>query len=270
MAHVSIASMPDRVTDALREQYKDGSNLMARVRLHARFSTNRYGLFRWIFDQISLAPDARVMELGTGTALLWTENANRIPAGWRVTLSDFSHGMIAEARTRLAAVQHKFVFMQIDAQMLPFEDGSFDAVFANHMLYHVRDIPRALGEIRRVLAPGGRCFAATLGSGNLREFDQMVHRFVGIPMSFEARRFGLENGLELMRAAFSQAECRRYEDSLEITEAQPLIDYFNSTRRRERATAEQMAALRGYIESEIARRGSIRMTKDPGLLVASV
>jgi SAM-dependent methyltransferase len=261
--------MPDRYSEALREQYKDGSNLSARARLHGRFSTNRYGLFRWVFDCMPAAPDARVLELGTGTALFWTQNADRIPPGWRVTLSDFSHGMIAEACTRLSGVAHRFDYLQADAQTLPFADGAFEAVLANHMLYHVREIPRALAEIRRVLVPGGRCYAATLGLGNMREFDQMVRRFVGIPMIRAATRFGLENGCEMMRAEFHAVECRRYDDSLVITESQPLIDYFNSTRRGERATAEQMAALRTHLESEIAAHGAIHMTKNTGLLIAS-
>ena len=57
------------------EQYKDGSNLNARMRLHARFSTNRYGIFPWIFDHMTapstLPSDARVLEVGTGTAQMW-------------------------------------------------------------------------------------------------------------------------------------------------------------------------------------------------------
>jgi SAM-dependent methyltransferase len=261
--------MTDRFTDALREQYKDGSNLSARVRLHGRFSTNRYGIFRWIFDRISAGPDARILELGTGTALFWTQNAQRIPARWRITLTDFSPGMIAEARARLAGLPHRFHYLQTDAQALPFADRSFDAVIANHMLYHVPDISRALGEIRRVLAPGGRCYAATMGLANMREFDQMVRRFIGVPISVAAVRFGLENGSELMRAAFPALECQRYEDSLVITQAQPLIDYFNSTHQREHAATEQLAALRAHLDGEIAAHGAIRITKDAGLLIAS-
>jgi SAM-dependent methyltransferase len=261
--------MPDRFVDALREQYKDGANLSARVRLHARFSTNRYGIFRWIFDCVAAAPTARILELGTGTALFWTQNADRIPSGWRATLSDFSPGMIAEARARLEAVPHQFEYLQTDAQALPFADRSFDAVIANHMLYHVREIPRALAEIRRVLVPGGRCYAATMGLGNMREFDQMVRRFIGVPMTVAPTRFGLENGLEMMRAAFPSVQCDRYEDSLVITESQPLLDYFNSTRRRDQATPEQLAALRAYLDGEIAAHGAIPMTKDTGLLIAT-
>lgn len=44
---------------------------------------------------------------------------------------------------------------RVDLQSLPFPDGSFDFVFASHVLEHVPDDRRALGELRRILRPGG-------------------------------------------------------------------------------------------------------------------
>ena len=41
-------------------------------------------------------------------------------------------------------------FEEIDAQSIPFEDETFDAVIANHMLYHVPDRPKAIGRNKRV------------------------------------------------------------------------------------------------------------------------
>ena len=82
----------------LQQQYKDASNLNARVRLHARFSTNPYHWFLWIFDQFKIPGQARVLELGCGPADLWRMNLERIPPGWDITLSDFSSGMVDQAR----------------------------------------------------------------------------------------------------------------------------------------------------------------------------
>lgn len=76
-----------------------------------------------------------------------------------------------------ARLGHRFTFAQADAQALPFRDASFDAVIANHMLYHVPDIPRALGEVRRVLKPSGFCYAATMGVANMREVDELAACF---------------------------------------------------------------------------------------------
>ena len=76
------------------DQYRDASNLNVRIALHQRFGTGKIGLHRWAFDQFDLPPDAHVLELGCGPGQLWAENLDRIPAGWQITLSDLSLGMV--------------------------------------------------------------------------------------------------------------------------------------------------------------------------------
>ena len=252
----------------LREQYQDGSNLSARIRLHQRFSTNRYGQMRWMFDRIHIAEDARVLELGCGTGILWRGSVD-VPPGWRIILTDMSGGMLRETRESLTRLGRAFTYMQADAQSIPFRDASFDAVIANHMLYHVPDIPRALDEVRRVLKPAGFCYAATMGLAHMREMDDLAARFFSFPrMSAAAVKFGLESGEPYMRRAFTDVKLERYPDSLAITEAAPLMDYICSMRARSRITDEQIAALRRHLENEIAEHGEIRMTKDSGLFIA--
>lgn len=259
------SSDPARI---LRDQYKDGTNLSARIRLHQRFSTNRYGQKRWIFERIQIPEDASVLEIGCGTGLLWRGSV-KVPRGWRVILTDMSIGMLRETGAHLARLGLSFSYMQADAQAIPFRDGSFDAVIADHMLYHVPDIPRALDEVRRVLKPSGICYAATMGLANLKEMDELAGRFFSIArMTESTARFGLESGEAYMRAAFSEVKLERYPDSLVITEAAPLMDYICSMRVRSRVTDEQIAALRAHVENEIATHGEIRMTKDSGLFIA--
>jgi SAM-dependent methyltransferase len=252
----------------LRDQYKDGTNLSARVRLHQRFSTNRYGLLRWMFDRMQLPASANVLEVGCGTGILWRGRV-QVPHTWRVILTDMSAGMLTETRASLTQLGHVFTYMQADAQAIPFRDESFDAVIANHMLYHVPDIPRALTEFRRVLKPTGNCYAATMGLANMKEMDDLATRFFSIPrMTESTARFGLESGDAYMRAAFTEVTLERYPDSLVITESAPLMDYINSMRVRSRVTNDQVAALRTHVENEIAAHGEIRMTKDSGLFIA--
>jgi len=251
----------------LREQYKDGSNLSARIRPHQRFSTNRYGFFLWMFDRIQIPENARVLELGCGTGALWRGSV-KVPRGWRAILTDMSDGMLREARSSLALFDRSFTYSQADAQAIPFRDESFDAVIANHMLYHVPDISRALGEVRRVLKPSGFCYAATMGLANMKEMNELAARFFSIPrMTDSTARFGLESGEAYMRSAFSEVRLERYPDSLVITEAAPLMDYICSMRVRSRVTDKQIA-LRAHVENEIATHGEIQMTKDSGLFIA--
>src|SRR5690242_12312565 len=95
--------------DYLRtQQYVTASNLDARMALHAGYSTNPTGWQRWVFDQLELAPDSAVLELGCGPARLWQENLDRLPPGWRVTLADFSPGMVATARQQVQPRANQF------------------------------------------------------------------------------------------------------------------------------------------------------------------
>ena len=75
--------MDDRAS--VRRAYRDSSKLDARKTLHGRFSTNPHGFHRWVFDQLELPPESRVLELGCGPGYLWQENLHRIPNGWRMT-----------------------------------------------------------------------------------------------------------------------------------------------------------------------------------------
>jgi SAM-dependent methyltransferase len=59
------------------------------------------------------------------------------------------------ARYETADIERSDVDHQVDLQRLPFADGSYDFVYASHVLEHIRDDMAALGEIARILRPGG-------------------------------------------------------------------------------------------------------------------
>lgn len=253
------------------DQYKDASNLRARQGLHERFSTNPYPWQRWVFDRLQLPPAARVLELGCGPGALWRENLEHIPPGWAITLSDFSPGMLQEAQRNLAGSARPFAYEAIDAQAIPYDEGSCDAVIANHMLYHVPDIPRAMAEIRRVLAPSGRLYAATNGRGHLRELDALVRRVVPDAPEWggAADHFGLENGAVLLAPWFAHVRLHRREDRLAITEAEPLVAYLASgIRLHAQLDERRLAEFRAVVEQELAERGVIRIGKEAGLFEA--
>jgi ubiquinone/menaquinone biosynthesis C-methylase UbiE len=251
----------------LNEQYRNASNLNARIELHRRFSTNPYGWHRWVFDQLRLAPDARVLELGCGPGELWRENGGRIPEGWEVTLADLSPGMLAEARRSLRDLPRPFAFAEVDAQVIPFPDARFDGVIANHMLYHVPDREKALAEIRRVLRPSGRFCAATNGRAHMAELREWLRRWVPDTQRWSLA-FSLENGQEQLERWFPHVTLRRYEDTLVITEAAPLIAYVRSGYASSGVVGERLTEFTRFVEQELASHGAIRITKATGLFEA--
>jgi len=252
------------------DQYRDASNLNARVTVHDRFSTNPYGWFSWVFDTlIKLPADAKILELGSGPGLLWKSCTDRIPAGWKITLSDLSPGMLDSAWRNLVVTGRAFQFKEIDAQSIPFEDETFGAVIANHMLYHVPDRGKALSEIKRVLKPGGRFFATTVGENHMKQMMDWYSR-VHVSRVWEsfASPFTLENGMEQLRPHFSQVTLSRYEDNLQVTKLQPLMDYIRSGMRVAELSESELATLQLDLEKELQEKGSIFITKDSGLFEA--
>jgi len=253
-------------TYLLTRQYNDGSRLTARGDLHERFSTNRIGWFPWLFNHFQLPVESRILELGCGPGWLWRKNMERIPATWDVTVSDFSEGMVQEARQQLHDTSHPFTFAVIDAQAIPYPPATFDAVIANHMLYHVPDRAKALTEIERVLKPDGHVFASTVGPRHLREMAAFVPDHED---DFGADYpFDLENGGEQLAAYFSHVERHRYDDALVVTETEPLISYLRSTRVVSSLDESTCAELVRRVENSMAATGSVRITKDVGLFTA--
>ena len=261
-------------------QYRDASQLNARITLHERFSTNTHGLQLWIFDHFDLPDRARILEVGCGPGPLWKNNLDRLPEGWNITLTDASRGMVAEAGANLGS-DLRFESRVADVQRLPFEDESFDAVVANHMLYHVPDRRRALAEISRVLHAGGTLYATTNSGHTQKEMGWMQHlldpshptdSYFSTPLGFS-----LENGAEQLSPYFSGVELRWYKDALAVTEVGPLVDYVLSgsagDSARKGCSADEfdrrVSELVERLEHELASRGKIRITKDTGLFIAS-
>ena len=91
-----------------------------------------------------------VLEIAAGPGLLAKHVA---PAAKRMIATDYSDGMIAEAKK--GAVPANLTFEVADAMHLPYADDSFDAVLIANALHIVPDPEQALREIDRVLRPDG-------------------------------------------------------------------------------------------------------------------
>lgn len=261
----------DERTYLRTQQYGTAANLNARIELHRRFSTNTYPWHTWVLDHIHAPNNARILEVGCGPASLWRDHLARIPTAWRIVLADLSEGMVREAHAHVGR-DPRFAFLSADIQALPFEDASFDTVIANHMLYHVPDIETALREVRRVLKPGGRFYAATNGPRHLAQFHEWAHRLGREWLTFDRstlqERFLLHNGERLLRAHFQHVRRHDYPDALHITAIEPLLAYIASTPVGQSLRADEWEALRTLLEDELAREGVIIVEKESGLFEA--
>jgi ubiquinone/menaquinone biosynthesis C-methylase UbiE len=97
----------------------------------------------------------RVLEVGCGRGVALPVLARLLAPHTLVGL-DVDPDLLAVAERRLAASGTRATLVPGDLLALPFPDGAFDLVVDFGTCYHVSDPARALAEVARVLAPGGR------------------------------------------------------------------------------------------------------------------
>jgi ubiquinone/menaquinone biosynthesis C-methylase UbiE len=252
----------------LNEQYRDASNFNTRLHMIQSLSARPIDWYAWIFNLIQKIPHSRVLELGCGPGYLWQKNMEHIPPNWDITLSDFSPGMLKDAHNNLCHSDRHFAFQLIDAQEIPFEDARFDIVIANLMLYHVPDRARAFAEIRRVLQPDGLFYAATVTEAAFTELAKLM-RAADIPPWEDVVSFSLENGAKQLAPWFQHVELYRLENTLIITEAEPLLAFIRSGIPQSQQNEAKFQHLRELIQQELSQHGALHINMDIALFEAS-
>ena len=257
-------------------QYKNSSNLEARIRIHQQYSTNRNDWFLWVFDHFHSLHNLVILELGSGSGKLWIRNINRIPVDWKIFLSDISPGILNDTICKIPSNVADFHYQIISAQDIPFPSEFFDVIIANHMLYHVPDRRKAFLEIRRTLKPDGKLYASTVGEKHMEEM--FFHGIKLIPnlfdllyLNFNTKSFTLENGAEQMKPYFSKIELDQYPDSLKINEPEPIIDYILSLvdQNEEKISSNEIIKFNQYLKNIIRNSGCISIKKSTGIFTAS-
>ena len=257
------------MNQSLSMQYKNATNISARIRLHRDYSVNKEGWFPWLFSNLHLKSGMKVLELGAGNGALWSQNIDKVPAGVNIILSDISEGMLADAKNEIGD-KPEFQYAVIDAQKIPFADNTFDLVIANHMLFYCDDISKALSEIRRVLKPGASLVCSTYSKRHMREITDLVQSFnsnIVLSSTNLYERFGLDNGKQILSKFFSDVTCKKYHDAIEIPEATPIISYILSCHgNQNEILLNHYQEFKQYVEQKVS--GGFSITKDAGFFAA--
>lgn len=255
------------------EQYRDGRNLRSRISLHEQYSTNPTGFYTWIFSQFDLPPTADILVAGCGPGNLWQHNKGKISANWRMILSDLSLGMVSEARLGLKDLSN-VSYAAFDISYAPLPPSSFDIVTANHMLYHVPDVGRALATIHDLLKPGGVLYATTIGRTHLQEIANYISRAKGDPVpeannifQRSVKNFNLQNGRRQLLPLFASVECRTHPDSLEVDDPEAIIQYVESSPVFD-LSPDDLANLKVLLQDDLDSKGTIPISKESGIFIA--
>jgi ubiquinone/menaquinone biosynthesis C-methylase UbiE len=135
-------------------------------------------------ELLGLQPSDRLLEVGFGHGRTIHLAAAQVPQGF-IAGVDVSEDMVRMANHRCLNLANKsqVQLMVGDSRRLPFADTSFDKVLCVHTIYFWKEPVKDLGEMFRVLRPGGRLvvgFRAKFDKGSTIDFPETVYSFYSI------------------------------------------------------------------------------------------
>jgi SAM-dependent methyltransferase len=104
-------------------------------------------------ERVAARRPQRLLEIAAGTGVVTRRLAAALPASCAIVATDLNPGMIAQGRE--VGTVRPVEWQTADAQQLPFDDASFDAVVCQFGVMFFPDKVKAFAEARRVLGAGG-------------------------------------------------------------------------------------------------------------------
>lgn len=258
----------DEMEKELVEQYRNATNIDIRMRLHDKYSMNPVSWFHWLFSFYKIEENSQVLEIGCGNGQLWKDNQEYIKG--HIVLSDVSQGMVHDARENLSQVSC-MQYQCFDCLHIPYPDEYFDVVIANHVLFYLKDLSKALSEIQRVLKPHGFLYCSTYGSQHMKEITDLVKEYN--PKIVLSNRqlydvFGLDNGLDILKKYFSKVEKKCYDDHLEVDNMDDIANYILSCHGNQTEyISKDYQAFKNFLDRKLSLHPRFYITKDAGMFI---
>ena len=209
--------------ERLGEQYSDDARLALRQATHRRYSERPDNTREWVLGLLAPRAGDVVLDAGAGNGAYHPALHSRQV---RIVAVEREIGMVRSASESTA------LYVAGDVTALPLPTDALDHSMANHMLYHVPDIPGALNELARVTRPGGRVALTTNGDRRespLQQLHERAARELGIDadVAIGTDRFGDQN-LGQVRRVFPGAAMYAQVNALVFSTAAPVLAYYTS------------------------------------------
>lgn len=273
MGERCLVTDPDHLTSQL---YPNEAYLVARIVTHQRYTVPPVDFTHWVLNLIPWQGDERVMDIGCGNGSYLEPVVERLTGRGQYLAGDLSLGM-------LHALPDSTPTINLNVTTLPLPASSCDVILANHMLYHVSDIDRAVAECHRILCQDRRLLAATNSQGTMAELTVLIREGydrLGIPLTTLPNRlfesFTLENGQAILTRCFDHVERHVLYNALVFPEPTPLLAYVDSMRGLyepglpDNVSWDDLLRIWHKLAADyIARHGEFRINKISGAFVAT-
>lgn len=261
-------------------QYQDDRNLKKRINIHD-YSTAKTPWMQWVFERLKIQSGMKILEIGCGNGLLWTEVMNRLPENLDILLTDNSVGMLTQAKERLSKHKEYMDKQNIhihyaleDADKFEVKESAFDLVIANHMLYHVNNRHALFIKIRSMLKKNGSFCCSTVGDNHMKELHQITEKFdpkLEIPAKWMTGRFRLENGKEQLEEVFDDVVLEKQDNDLIVDNVEAIYNYVLSyPGNASEILKERGIEFKKQIGSKIRKDKAIYIHKATGMFLCKI
>ncbi|MEN8172190.1 MAG: class I SAM-dependent methyltransferase [Chloroflexota bacterium] len=263
-----------------KQQYASEDQLSVRIRTHELYTKPKTDFPDWVLGHLDWQDTKIVLDIGCGAGIYIPSLQKHLPPQSMIISADISLGMLRDVAKKPIAANANLINSR--ARQSPIPDGICDVVLANHMLYHVPDIPAVMSEIQRVLRPGGVLIAATNAESSMTTFldeIQAAYQALGMPIKSLPtpfrKNFSLESGGEFITPYLEGIEVHRLESTLVFPEPKPVLDYIQSMHMfyesylpLQVAWTAILEQLEKQIKKVIKNDGDYRVSKTSGIFIA--
>ena len=157
---------------------------------HSEVNRRFVDQFITALEAAGLSSDAKILDVGTGTALIPIELCGR--GDYQVTAIDLATEMLKVGEQNVVAknLAGRINLELVDAKQMRYADNSFDAVMSNSIIHHIPNPHECMSEMVRVLRPGGLMFVRDLmRPDDVETLDNIVQTYAGDENEHQQKMF---------------------------------------------------------------------------------
>lgn len=176
-----------------------------------------------LIERAGLRPGDRLLDVGTGSGLVARLAVPKVRWTGTVTGLDLNAGMLGVAKELSTLIEPPIEWVEGDAHDLPFPDASFDVVTCQFGVQYFPDKKKALKQIHRVVAPGGRflfsVFRSVDHNPGWRPLIDALDHHIGPHAGDIFRSIFSLGSMDQIRSLMQQSGWRDYRINIRVDEA---------------------------------------------------
>jgi ubiquinone/menaquinone biosynthesis C-methylase UbiE len=255
------------------EYQETTSDLLQRIDIHQKYGTR--DIDEWMLGLLQPVAGSRILDVGCGAGKQCLTYHRYLQGKAEIIGGDVSPDLLKQARQAAEEAGARIEFQPLDFnQEFPHPDSAFDLVSCCFAIYYAADPGFTVGEMHRVLKPGGRLFTTGPMPENKQLFYEVIHDATQrpIPPMPGSSRYASAI-LTAIRERFGEVRVERFENPLVFETVEPFLAYTRASLNEDRkiwATFFQGEQDFARVMEQIAEAATRRLARDGKLVMTKV